>query len=89
MPDAAQLTPLPPAAETHERVRMSGLRGLLGSDMLPLLMSTGINTETAEKAAGFFSGLLTGWGVKAVWAKVIVGAVMGALTAVGILNGGL
>lgn len=52
-------------------------------------MSTGINTETAEKAAGFFSGLLTGWGVKAVWAKVIVGAVMGALAAAGILNGGL
>lgn len=54
-----------------------------------LLMSTGINTETAEKAAGFFSGLLTGWGVKAVWAKVIAGAVMGALAAAGILTGGL
>lgn len=52
-------------------------------------MSTGINTETAEKAAGFFSGLLTGWGVKAVWAKVIVGAVMGALAAAGFLTGGL
>lgn len=57
--------------------------------MLFLLMSTGINTETAEKAAGFFSGLLTGWGVKAVWAKVIVGAVMGALAAAGLFTGGL
>lgn len=52
-------------------------------------MSTGMNTETTEKAVGFFSGLLTGWGVKAVWAKVIAGAVMGALTAIGVLQGGL
>lgn len=52
-------------------------------------MSTEINKGTAEKAVGFFSGLLTGWGLREVWAKVIVGAVMGALTAVGIFNSGL
>lgn len=52
-------------------------------------MSTEINKAAAEKAAGFFSGLLTGWGLREVWAKVIAGALMGALTAVGILNGGL
>ena len=71
------------------RVRVRMLSRLRTGATLPLLMSTGINTETAEKAAGFFSGLLTGWGVKAVWAKVIVGAVMGALAAAGFLSGGL
>ena len=65
------------------------LQSALLRRILYLLMSTGINTETAEKAAGFFSGLLTGWGVKAVWAKVIVGAVMGALAAAGLFTGGL
>lgn len=37
--------------------------------------------EKAQKAAGFFSGLLTGWGVPANWARVIAGAVVGAVCA--------
>lgn len=52
-------------------------------------MSTGTNNEKKEKVESFFSGLLTGWGVKAIWAKVIVGAVMGALAAAGVIHGGL
>lgn len=52
-------------------------------------MSKEINTEKAEKVAGVLSGLLTARGVKAVWAKVIAGAVMGALAAAGVLTGGL
>lgn len=37
--------------------------------------------EKARKAAGFVSGLLTGWGVPANWARVIAGAAVGALCA--------
>lgn len=47
--------------------------------------------EAAKKAASFISGLLTGWGVPAAWAKAITGAVIGAaigiLIAVGALTG--
>ena len=35
----------------------------------------------AEQAAGFLSGLLTGWGVPANWARVITGAIVGAVAA--------
>ncbi len=45
------------------------------------------NTEKAKKAAGFLSGLLTGWGVPANWARVIGGAVIGALAAVAAVYG--
>lgn len=38
-------------------------------------------TSKAEKAAGFISGLLTGWGVPANWARVITGAIIGAVAA--------
>lgn len=34
-----------------------------------------------EKAAGFLSGILTGWGVPANWARVITGAIIGAVAA--------
>ena len=36
-------------------------------------------TEKAKKAAGFVTGLLTGWGVPANWARVITGAIIGAV----------
>lgn len=47
--------------------------------------------SNAAKAANFVTGLLTGWGVPAAWAKVlsgaIIGAAIGALVAVGVLTG--
>lgn len=47
--------------------------------------------EHAAKAANFVTGLLTGWGVPAAWAKAvsgaIIGAAIGALVAVGMLTG--
>ncbi len=39
------------------------------------------NTETTKKAESFVSGLLTGWGVPANWARVIAGAIIGAIIA--------
>lgn len=77
------------SAGTAAQAATAPLRSRGKAARFPLHMSKEINTETAEKAAGFFSGLLTGWGVKAVWAKVIVGAVMGALAAAGIFTGGM
>lgn len=37
--------------------------------------------DKAEKASGFLSGLLTGWGLPANWARIIAGAVIGAIAA--------
>lgn len=46
--------------------------------------------QHAAKAANFLSGLLSGWGVPAAWAKAlsgaIIGAVIGALVAAGVLT---
>ncbi len=39
-----------------------------------------------EEAAGFLMGLLTGWGLPQTWAKVITGAVIGALAALGVMS---
>jgi hypothetical protein len=43
-------------------------------------MSKTKNTHT------WLAGLLTGWGIKESWAKVIAGAVIGALVAAGVLS---
>lgn len=52
--------------------------------------STGVASNAAA-AANFVTGLLTGWGVPAAWAKAvsgaIIGAAIGALVAVGVLTG--
>lgn len=42
--------------------------------------------DTKEKQYGWLAGLLTGWGVKESWAKVIAGAIIGALAAAGLLS---
>lgn len=34
-----------------------------------------------DEKTSWLAGLLTGWGIKAIWAKVIAGAVIGALAA--------
>ena len=51
--------------------------------------SSGV-ASNAAKASNFLSGLLTGWGVPAAWAKAlsgaIIGAAIGALVAVGVLS---
>lgn len=44
-------------------------------------------TEKAKKAAGFVTGLLTGWGVPANWARIITGAIIGAVAAVVAMTG--
>lgn len=54
-------------------------------------MNTEQKKEHAANAANFITGLLTGWGVPAAWAKAlggaIIGAVIGALVAAGAVSG--
>lgn len=42
-------------------------------------------SKKVEKVNGWLVGLLTGWGVKESWAKLLAGAIVGALCAVGVL----
>lgn len=42
--------------------------------------------STNKEKVSWITGLLTGWGIKESWAKVIAGAVIGALVAAGILT---
>ncbi len=42
--------------------------------------------STNKEKVSWLTGLLTGWGIKESWAKVIAGAVIGALVAAGILT---
>ncbi len=42
--------------------------------------------NTNKEKVSWLTGLLTGWGIKESWAKVIAGAVIGALVAAGILT---
>ena len=39
-----------------------------------------------QQKTSWLTGLLTGWGIRESWAKIIAGAIMGALTAAGILT---
>lgn len=41
-----------------------------------------------KEKASWLAGLLSGWGIKESWAKVIAGAIIGALCAAGILTAG-
>lgn len=41
---------------------------------------------TNQDKASWLAGLLTGWGIKESWAKIIAGAVIGALCAAGFLS---
>lgn len=52
--------------------------GLLQVDFLVM--------NTKEKQYSWLAGLLTGWGIKESWAKLIAGAIIGALAAAGLLT---
>jgi hypothetical protein len=42
--------------------------------------------STNKEKASWLTGLLTGWGIKESWAKIIAGAVIGALVAAGVFT---
>lgn len=42
--------------------------------------------STNKDKYNWLTSLLTGWGIKESWAKLIAGAVIGALAAVGVLS---
>lgn len=44
--------------------------------------------STNKEKASWLAGLLSGWGVKESWAKVIAGAIIGGLVAAGVLSTG-
>lgn len=41
--------------------------------------------STNKEHVSWLAGLLTGWGIKESWAKIIAGAIIGALAAAGLL----
>lgn len=41
--------------------------------------------ETKKQQHNWLAGLLTGWGIKESWAKLIAGAIIGACAAAGLL----
>lgn len=49
-------------------------------------MSTNTN-EKAKKAAGWVTGLLTGWGIPGTIARILAGAIIGAVATVFALTG--
>lgn len=42
--------------------------------------------STNKEKASWLAGLLTGWGIKESWAKIIAGAIIGAAVAAGWLT---
>lgn len=42
--------------------------------------------STNKEKASWLAGILTGWGIKESWAKIIAGAIIGALIAAGALT---
>lgn len=45
-----------------------------------------MTNEKAKQAHTWLTGLLTGWGLRESWAKLVAGAVIGALVAAGVLQ---
>jgi hypothetical protein len=43
-------------------------------------------TNKTKNAHTWLTGLLTGWGIKESWAKVLAGAIIGAAIAAGVLT---
>lgn len=50
-------------------------------------MSTTNKNEKAKKAAGWVTGLLTGWGIPGTIARIIAGAIVGAIATAAALTG--
>lgn len=50
-------------------------------------MSTTNTNEKAKKAAGWMTGLLTGWGIPGTIARIIAGAIVGAIATAAALTG--
>lgn len=50
-------------------------------------MSTTNTNEKAKKAAGWVTGLLTGWGIPGTIARIIAGAIVGAIATAAALTG--
>ncbi len=50
-------------------------------------MSTTNTNEKAKKAAGWVSGLLTGWGIPGTIARILAGAIIGAIATAAALTG--
>lgn len=48
--------------------------------------SSGV-TQKAKKAAGWVTGLLTGWGIPGTIARILAGAIIGALATAAALTG--
>lgn len=46
-----------------------------------------MSTNNTNEKASWLTGLLSGWGIKESWAKIIAGAIIGALGAAGLLTG--
>lgn len=42
--------------------------------------------ETHKEKISWLTGLLTGWGIRESWAKIIAGAVVGVISAAGIFS---
>lgn len=43
-------------------------------------------TTKKEKTHSWLTSLLTGWGIKESWSKIIAGAIIGALVAAGVMT---
>lgn len=41
--------------------------------------------SSTDTKINWLTGLLTGWGIKECWAKILAGAIIGALSAAGLL----
>lgn len=50
-------------------------------------MSTTNKNEKAKKAAGWVTGLLTGWGIPGTIARITAGAIVGAIATAAALTG--
>ena len=72
------------------RVRAVRLRGVVRAAMLQAFGAwqhrafTVMSTEREKQT--WLAGLLQGWGMKEVWAKVLAGALLGILGALGVLG---
>ena len=50
-------------------------------------MTTTNKNEKAKKAAGWVTGLLTGWGIPGTIARILAGAIIGAIATAATLTG--